>query len=920
MKKSYHSYWAKSHKTTDGEPLKYHLLPYHLLDVAAVAWVLLERDSRLCSRLAQMAGMDAHNFRVWFTFLMGLHDVGKFSPRFQALDKRVVAELEGVIDTKPYTIRHDTLGWFLFKDVLRDKLTPENSIFGKIIQEKSWTKMKVWADAVMGHHGKPPESDKKGSDDFFCADSKKASSLFSEDWGNFIGKDLTNDYVTFETKKEFSWLYAGLAVLCDWIGSSEDFFKYHSDIKSLEEYWRVALESAEIAMQEISIIPATAREETSFEELFPFIAMPTNLQEWASTVRIPVHPSLTIIEDIPGSGKTEAAMMLVHRMISQGIADGVYFALPTMATSNQMYDRLSKKSTVGQEPYRMLFAEGETPSLVLAHAHAKLNEDYKYSLFSSKTNSRENNYSKDDASITAECNAWFADSRKKCFLADVAVGTIDQVLLGVLPSKHQSLRLIGLFRKVLLVDEVHANDPYMHEVLCEALRFHASFGGSVILLSATLPDKMKQELLNAYNQGLAGDRSEFPQNFNLGKEYPMASVYANGVLESKALESRKDLQRTIQVKFLNTLEEVTALIQEVSVKGKCIGWIRNTVTDAMDGYNKLKKPEIPSDRLHLFHARFAMGDRLDIEKNVLKWFGKESNHTSRKGRVLVATQVVEQSLDLDFDVLITDLAPMDSIIQRMGRLQRHKRDLDGNPVSSQADKDQREDRILYVFAAEMPNETKSNWYSQLFPGGAFVYPDHTLLWRTAALLAENNKITMPDDARDYILNAFDKNKTRIDVPEALEKSSDKAHSEEMSHRLIGNMNTLKFEEGYIITESTWLPDTVTPTRLGDKSVTLRLAKYDGTTITAWSENTSNPWAMSDAGIAYRSVAKECEWTQELQQVEHIKDTMPDKGKYSVLVLLKEQEDRKWHGKAVNEQDKIVTVEYDFESGLIIVKD
>src|SRR5262249_9039299 len=154
---------------------------------------------------------------------------------------------------------------------------------------------------------------------------------------------------------------------------------------------------------------------------------------------------LAIIEDVTGSGKSEAALIFAARLLSGGRADGLYFALPTMATANAMYDRLAAS-------YRRLFADGSTPSLVLAHGKRRLHNGFADSILESE----ERQPQPYDEDAVAACAMWIADDRRKAFLAHVGIGTVDQALLGVLPSRHQSLRLWGLSDRVLVIDEAHA--------------------------------------------------------------------------------------------------------------------------------------------------------------------------------------------------------------------------------------------------------------------------------------------------------------------------------------------------------------------------------------------------------------------------------------------------------------------------------
>ncbi len=528
-----------------------------------------------------------------------------------------------------------------------------------------------------------------------------------------------------------------------------------------------------------------------FATLFPFIETPTPLQKWAAE-KAPINGAaqLFIIEDMTGAGKTEAALMLAHRIMAcnnGSHADGIYIALPTMATSNAMYERLAAADAHEKEQklfYQRLFAGDQEPTLVLAHGAANINEHFRESIenFLKVEASDDEPYSsdKEDETISALCSRWIADTNRKAFLADVGVGTIDQVLLSVLYSKFQSLRLLGLHRKVLIVDEVHANDAYMHQILQRVLEFHAALGGSAILLSATLPQRMKQDLVNAFNTGLQAKNESVEQlhqapfteqqiqsrrqECGVKKQvqrlqetqmqkvtniavtcqaYPLATVFDVNSVQETLLDTRAELVRDVKVELIVPEEDkkedkkdklkpfstkVKYIISEAVNNGRCVCWIRNTVKDAVEAYEELAKT-YSADNLFLFHARFAMCDRQRIENEVLRRFGKQSTSGDRAGCILIATQVVEQSLDLDFDVLITDLAPMDCIIQRAGRLHRHKRDDNGN-LSAE---DKRESyRTLYVLAPKIleTENTKEDWYSKVFKGGAVVYPNHAELWRT----------------------------------------------------------------------------------------------------------------------------------------------------------------------------------------------
>ena len=203
-----------------------------------------------------------------------------------------------------------------------------------------------------------------------------------------------------------------------------------------------------------------------------------------------------------------------------------------------------------------------------------------------------------ELSATAYCNAWLADSRKKALLADVGVGTLDQALLAVLPARHQSLRLVGLGRKVLLIDEVHAYDSYMQKLLAALLEAHARQGGSVILLSATLPQSMRETLVMAFHSGL----EQQPPSLSNPAAYPLATHTPAETVE-QAIDTRTEVKRTVKLQRLGSLDEVIAKIHQAADEGLCVCWIRNTVKAAWQSYQDLLDSGIPADRLSLFHSR-----------------------------------------------------------------------------------------------------------------------------------------------------------------------------------------------------------------------------------------------------------------------------------------------------------------------------
>jgi len=813
---SFFAYWGKaSAQGESGE--RFHLLPFHSLDVAACGQTLIKLPHFSLQPLARELGWPLSQVESLFVLFLALHDLGKFARSFQGLVTDLSPDLVPADRDKLYTKRHDTLGWMLWCE---DFASESETAFLPDASHEFWG---VWLRAVVGHHGKPPQEHESGgliafdASEHFLRSDRRAAHAFVDELASWL---CPREIPPPERKqlvvlKRHAWRLAGLAVLADWLGSNQVHFPYRSGPTVLTDYWLHAQQQAREAVTSAGLEWHAIRHWPHPQQLFDYLTDPTPLQQYAATVELEGGPQLFLLEDVTGAGKTEAALILSQRLMQNGLAHGLYFALPSMATANQMYQRVGSI-------YRRLYAPGALPSLVLSHGARQLVEGYRQSVLHASDQPDDGRYKSDEGTASAQCNAWLADNRKKALLADVGVGTLDQALLAVLPARHQSLRLLGLAGKVLLVDEVHAYDPYMLSLLKNLLIAHARQCGSVILLSATLPLDVRNQLLQAYRSGLGCGDGE-----DLGDaRYPLA-VQAGQKLHSYACATRPQVRRKVQVSALHDEESVLALIAEQARAGRCIAWIRNTVSDARRAHALLTERMQASDVM-LFHSRYAMGDRLDIENAVLARFGKHSSAAQRKGRVLVGTQVLEQSLDFDVDLMVSDLAPIDLVIQRAGRLQRHARQANGDPAADGVE--QRAAPMLYLLTPEPVDEPKADWYASMFPKGCFVYPDAGKLWLGArALLAAGHLVTPGEAGQAGAVRELVEAVYGVDeqsVPEALQKSSRDQIGEGMAMQSQAHFNALKLDMGYCIDSSArWYEDNQVPTRLGDETQTLYLALW-----------------------------------------------------------------------------------------------
>ncbi|MBI4002403.1 MAG: CRISPR-associated helicase Cas3' [Nitrospira defluvii] len=901
MPNHYFQYWGKADEKYVSA-ISWHPLAYHCLDVAACGHVLLNAQPAWLASLGRLSGISLDKLPDWVAFLLILHDSGKFGDGFQSLRPDLWQILQGRTEGVRLGERHDTLGYELLMESLPQWLNrPE-------LARRGGQQMRPWLAAVTGHHGKPPKNLFAGDSvrllrDHFPAQVLDDTRQFALEAVELLLPDgcplpAIQDGQA-ERYGQASWLLSGLAVTADWLGSNTRWFPYRQPTSGLAEYWRdTALPQAHRAVAESGLAPTTPIF-PGFGKLFPQIKTPTPLQAWAEAVHITNSPQLFVLEELTGAGKTEVALTLAARLMAQGQGRGLYLALPTMATADAMFDRVRR-----DDGWRRFFASGEA-QLALAHSADRLK------LRLEEANRQDAGYGPgEEESASRNCTAWLADSRKKALLADFGVGTLDQALLAVLPRRHQSLRLLGLADKVLIVDEVHACDCYMGELLSRLLRFHAALGGSAILLSATLPLAQRARYIKAFAEG-----AEIAMARPVETGYPLASHFSTNGLAEQPIETRAESARHVDVQVLHEEREVQERLQNSLAQGRCVVWIRNTVADALETWKawNASYPEYPAT---LFHARFALVDRLRIGKEVETAFGSGSTAGTRCGRLVIATQVIEQSLDVDFDDMVTDLAPIDLIVQRAGRLQRHLRAADGTRLHEPGASDGRGGTQLVVLMPVPVEDAGKRWMTDLLPRGGMVYPDHGKLWLTARWLSKNGGFDLPRQARDMIEAVYD-DAAFDSLPEGLKEIALKAEGACRADQGVARGNLLAFDEGYSPTSLQWQDEGEAPTRLGEKTVRLRLARLVDGVLQPWAQTmTGMEWALSELTVPSRLIAKESE--RMAAALATARFTMPDEGRYVVIVAL-EEDGETWRGYAKSMRDEEVCVAYSSVMGLTVEK-
>ncbi|MBL7066003.1 MAG: CRISPR-associated helicase Cas3' [Anaerolineae bacterium] len=638
---TYQLLWAKTSK----DKTQTHPLICHMIDVAQVTlalWNEVLTDS-IRRQFADSLGLDVDAAGRLVAFWTGLHDLGKASPCFQGKYGPAKALLAGE--------------GLSFPSVFASESCPHGTISAEVLQTLLETETGLphhlgrrVARAVGGHHGAWPHPQE--------LQALKSSQMGSESW-EVVRSDLLQVMLslfyppvverlgaTLEEENAVVMLLSGLTSAADWLGSMERYSPYVAAPVNPRRYAERAATHARQALKELGWIGwEPPRDPIVFQDLFLFPPRPMQQVVVNLAERLD-QPALVIIEAPTGTGKTEAALYLADHWARVCQQRGLYVAMPTMATSNQMLGRV-------QEVLRRRYPQNLV-NLHLIHSQAQWRDDMQ-ALRLETFDERQGG--------TVAAMAWFLP-RKRGLLAPFGVGTVDQALLSVLQARHFFVRLFGLSHKTVIFDEVHAYDTYMSTIFQRLLDWLRAMGTSVVILSATLPKQTRRALLRAYTGS--------PDIPVPDVSYPAITWATEDQVGVLPLEA--STQRTVAVEWIEREPEAIAHRLAAELRdGGCAAVICNTVRRAQEVYRAIRDTRIvPPEDLILFHARFPFAWREQIERKVLERFDKKDQRPHKA--VVVATQVIEQSLDLDFDLMVTDLAPVDLILQRAGRLHRHQRE------------------------------------------------------------------------------------------------------------------------------------------------------------------------------------------------------------------------------------------------------
>lgn len=641
-----------------------HLLEHHCADVASCFEAILARDA-FNRVLASAAGKErlSGSIVAKLACLVFLHDFGKLNSGFQFKvrgEQRKLGSSEGHVNEAIAVVQGESE---LFQQIMLhlqlDKLVVSCG-------ESIWPLLL----ASLSHHGRPVNCHKtlsnrcksawEAHNGYDPVEQAKKFGMLALKW---YPEAFENDGGLLPDNPPFQHAFAGAVSLVDWLGSDEALFPFVKQSDS--DYIVVARKRAVQAVKNClysGMAGNQVRNKGSFAEVFGFA--PNRLQQHIA--QIPSDIPLLIVESDTGSGKTEAAFERFCKLYCENKVDGMYFALPTRSAAVQIHGRIDR--AVKQ------FFKPPWPETVLAvPGYLKVGTVTGQHLPEWRVKWD------DEDNLEMRALRWAAENSKRYLSAQVAVGTVDQAMLAAMEVKHSHLRAFSLARSLLVIDEVHASDIYMRSIIARLLKNHVTQGGHVLLMSATLGS-------DALRSWLLGVRAARENSINIESAvripYPSVAYCQDTQEITVAPVPRWGREKIVSVRlmpFMDNHSEIAAEALARAAQGAKVLIVRNTVKYAVRTQEALERHSLGKDGKFLFkvngvrtmhHGRYGPEDRVLLDDKVAEVFGKQR---SGNGRIVVGTQTLEQSLDIDADFLITDVCPVDVLLQRIGRLHRHER-------------------------------------------------------------------------------------------------------------------------------------------------------------------------------------------------------------------------------------------------------
>lgn len=737
------SVWAKK-KEEKGRLLWLPLIQ-HLEDTRLVAGFLWERWLSSGQRRVVEASLGEASdglAKRLVEFIAYTHDIGKLTSSFSLKTNYLSPELDRAVLERME--KAGFAGISALKLGYADK-TP-HTIAGQYLLHKFGVKDDI-AAIVGGHHGRPVDAVADIVDDGYLNQE-----CYAENYNQDINensdvhrrwKDMREEFFAEALKKcGFSHvgglpavngipaqaILLGLLTMADWIASNEEYFPL-IDIDEDEVVDKEARARGYDAWEKNAAWQAKAVKDVDSTYRNRFGFLPASVQRaLAEVIESTEDPGIYIVEAPMGSGKTEAALISAEQLAYKSGCNGLFFGLPTQATSNGIFPRiLSWLQAVGKDSEKDGLKERH--SLRLSHGKAHLNETFR------KLGDATSTQGSDGQGV--DINRWFS-GRNTAALDEFVVGTVDQFLMTALKQKHLALRHLGFSKKVVVIDEVHACDAYMNQYLLRSIMWLGAYGVPVILLSATLPSEVRKQLAEAYVMG-TNKKPENDGATNRIEEtlrYPLITYSDGATIKQYDDFSSKEEKRVRIVRKKD--EALITLVAELLEDGGVLGIVCNTVKRAQ-AFGRSLSEVFGEEVVEVLHSGFIATDRKRKEDRLLKEIGKNGMRPAK--RIVVGTQVIEQSLDIDFDVMISDLAPMDLLMQRIGRLHRHDRERPSVLKKPQ----------LYLLGTSAALDFEE--------GAAAVYGEH-LLCRTQQLLPE--EVQIPVDISPLVQAVYGEGSVNLD--------------------------------------------------------------------------------------------------------------------------------------------------------------
>ncbi|KGM18347.1 CRISPR-associated helicase/endonuclease Cas3 [Corynebacterium auriscanis] len=659
--------WAKS-----GDGVEWLSLPQHMLDSACAASLVFHRwlaDSVkdfLCSRLR----FERNQLEALYLWLAGIHDVGKASMAFQGLVQNhpqfeyLVSQVKDAGLNIAPSVAELNLG----------KL-PHNVASGVIVSQ--WLQARGWSAAkanglgavLNAHHGRASHP---GRDVEFVLEE------YPEQWKEVqrellkamealtgVGEALEALSRLKKVPVPVAQLLSGLVIVADWIASNEKLFELRADVCQRERV-KMAARGLDLTAPWAPDAFRWENVDAGYQSAFswPEEYRPRGVQRAVvEAVRDVKEPVLVVIEAETGVGKTEAGLAAAEILAARNGAQGLFFAAPSMTTANGLLERTIE--------WARTTAEDGVRSMYLAHSKNALAQPYQDLRFKGiEQDGDDRGNERKGTSHGVVASQWMS-GRRLGLLSNIVVGTIDQVLMMALQQRFSMLRHAGLAGKVIIFDEVHAFDVYTSDYLCSAIEWLRYYGASVVLMSATLPPAKRRQLVESYSEG------EWESDEVEG--YPLVTVASESAVRMVPVEPSPTTMKTRVEVMEDSEEDLLHVVDSWLTDGGCLLIICNTIARAQTAYRLLSARY--RDEVELLHAGFMAWERAQKEDELRARLGPDAHRGRERPRraIVVATQVAEQSLDIDADALITDIAPMDLIIQRMGRVHRHRRPVTDRP-------------------------------------------------------------------------------------------------------------------------------------------------------------------------------------------------------------------------------------------------